>query len=617
MFDIQEELKKLPEKPGVYIMKDKNGEIIYIGKAVVLKNRVRQYFQSLAKQAPKVQAMVPQIKEFEFIVTDTELEALILECNLIKKHRPKFNILLKDDKSYPYIKVTMNEGYPRILITRKIEKDGAKYFGPYTSGFAVKETIDFIKKLFPIKTCSKVLPRDAGKDRPCLNYYIYQCMGPCQGNVSNEEYRALMTDICNFLGGKQEEIIKRLEDEMKEASESLEFEKAARIRDKIASLKHIAQKQKIVSTAMEDQDIIAFAKGDADSCIQVFFIRGGKLIGREHFIFEGAADVSDSELMTAFIKQFYSSAAYVPNQIILQEDIDEISIIETWLSSKRSSKVYIKVPRKGEKLRLVEMVSRNALIALTQFKERMKKESALAKEGLEKLKFLLDLENLPQRIEAYDISNTGSSEIVASMVVFEKGFPQKSEYRRFKIKSTNIQNDYQSMQEVIYRRFKRAEKEALDKDGSNNKSTRFLELPDLILVDGGLGHVNAVLGTLEGFDVNVPVYGMVKDDNHRTRGLVSIKEEFDLSKDITLLRFVTSIQDEAHRFALEYNKKLRAKRYKGSVLDDIEGVGPKRKKALIKHFGSVKNIKTAEVGELAAVEGISRELAQKVYDHFR
>lgn len=617
MFDIQEELKKLPEKPGVYIMKDKNGEIIYIGKAVVLKNRVRQYFQSLAKQAPKVQAMVPQIKEFEFIVTDTELEALILECNLIKKHRPKFNILLKDDKSYPYIKVTMNEGYPRILITRKIEKDGAKYFGPYTSGFAVKETIDFIKKLFPIKTCSKVLPRDAGKDRPCLNYYIYQCMGPCQGNVSNEEYRALMTDICNFLGGKQEEIIKRLEDEMKEASESLEFEKAARIRDKIASLKHIAQKQKIVSTAMEDQDIIAFAKGDADSCIQVFFIRGGKLIGREHFIFEGAADVSDSELMTAFIKQFYSSAAYVPNQIILQEDIDEISIIETWLSSKRSSKVYIKVPRKGEKLRLVEMVSRNALIALTQFKERMKKESALAKEGLEKLKFLLDLENLPQRIEAYDISNTGSSEIVASMVVFEKGFPQKSEYRRFKIKSTNIQNDYQSMQEVIYRRFKRAEKEALDKDGSNNKSTRFLELPDLILVDGGLGHVNAVLGTLEGFDVNVPVYGMVKDDNHRTRGLVSTKEEFDLSKDITLLRFVTSIQDEAHRFALEYNKKLRAKRYKGSVLDDIEGVGPKRKKALIKHFGSVKNIKTAEVGELAAVEGISRELAQKVYDHFR
>lgn len=622
MFDIQEELKKLPDKPGVYIMKDINGEIIYIGKAVVLKNRVRQYFQSLSNQAPKVRAMVSNIREFEYIVTDTELEALILECNLIKRHRPKFNILLKDDKSYPYIKVTMNEDFPRILMTRRVEKDGAKYFGPYTSVFAVRETIDLVKKLFPIKTCNKVLPRDAGKSRPCLNYYIYQCLGPCQGNVKRDEYRAFMQDICNFLGGRQENIIKRLEKDMKEASDNLDFEKAARIRDKINSLKHITEKQKIISTAMEDQDVIAFAKGETDSCIQVFFIRGGKLIGREHFILEGTADVSDGELMTAFVKQFYSSAAYVPNQVILQEDIDEISIIERWLSSKRTSKTHIKVPRKGEKLRLVEMVSKNALIELTQFKERIKKETVLAKEGIEKLKELLNLERLPERIEAYDISNTGSTEIVASMVVFVKGSPEKSDYRRFKIKSTDMQNDYQSMQEVIYRRFKRAQKEILqrdsgDKKGIGEKDSGFGRLPDILLVDGGLGHVNAVRRTLEEFEFNIPVYGMVKDDKHRTRGLVSEKIEFDLSKDIILLRFVTAIQDEAHRFALEYNKKLRTKRYSGSVLDNIEGVGPKRKKMLFKHFGSVKGIKAAKPDEIAKVKGISRDLAQKIYDYFR
>nr|WP_276020148.1 excinuclease ABC subunit UvrC [Acetivibrio straminisolvens] len=622
VFDIQEELKKLPNKPGVYIMKDINGDIIYIGKAVVLKNRVRQYFQSLSNQTPKVRAMVSHIKEFEYIVTDTELEALILECNLIKKHRPKFNILLKDDKSYPYIKVTMNEDFPRILMTRRIEKDGAKYFGPYTSVFAVRETIDLVKKLFPIKTCSKVLPRDIGKGRPCLNYHIYQCLGPCQGNVSKDEYRALMQDICSFLGGRQEDIIKRLEKDMKEAADKLEFEKAAKIRDKINSLRHIAEKQKIISTAMEDQDVIAFAKSETDSCIQVFFIRGGKLIGREHFILEGTSDVSDSELMTAFVKQFYSSAAYVPSQVILQEDIDEIDIIEKWLSSKRTAKTHIKVPRRGEKLKLVEMVSKNALIELNQFKERIKKETALANEGMKKLKELLNLERLPQRIEAYDISNTGSTEIVGSMVVFENGAPKKSDYRRFKIKSTNIQNDYQSMQEVIFRRFKRAQREMIGNDADDKKEigeggTGFGTLPDVLLVDGGIGHVNAVRSVLGEFDFNIPVYGMVKDDNHRTRGLVSGKNEFDLSKDIILLRFVTAIQDEAHRFALEYNKKLRAKRYSGSVLDSIEGVGLKRKKALIKHFGSVRAIKEAEPDEIAKVKGISKELAQKIYDYFR
>lgn len=613
MFDIQEELKKLPEKPGVYIMKDINREIIYIGKAVVLKNRVRQYFQSLSKQTPKVQAMVPKIKEFEYIVTDTELEALILECNLIKKYRPKFNIMLKDDKTYPYIKVTMNEEFPRILTTRKVEKDGAKYFGPYTSGFAVKDTIDLIKKLFPIKSCNKVFTKDARKQRPCLNYHIYQCLGPCQGDVNKEEYRALMNDICSFLGGKQEEIIKRLESEMVKASEDMEFEKAAALRDKITSLRHIAQKQKVVSTAMEDQDVVAFSKDPTDSCVQVFFIRGGKLIGREHFIFEGAGDVSDSELMTSFIKQFYSSASYVPGELVLQEDVDEIDIIEKWLSSKREAKVHIKVPRKGEKLKLVEMVSQNALIALNQFKDNIRNQDTLAKEGIAKLKELLELEGVPQRIEAYDISNTGSTEIVASMVVFEGGHPAKKEYRRFKVKSLDSQNDYGSMQEVIYRRFNRALKEKEE----TSSEAKFSRLPDLILADGGLGHVNSVLSVLREMNISIPVAGMVKDQNHRTRGIISTDKEFDLSKDLNLLRFITSIQDEAHRFAIEYNRKLVQKRYKGSELDEIEGIGPKRKKALIKHFGSLKNIKQAQIDDLTAVDGINPELAKKIFEYFR
>lgn len=612
MFDIQEELKKLPDKPGVYLMKDSNGEIIYIGKAVVLKNRVRQYFQSLSNQTPKVQAMVPKIKEFEYIVTDTELEALILECNLIKKYRPKFNIMLKDDKSYPYIKVTMNEDFPRILMTRKVEKDGAKYFGPYTSGFAVKETIDLLRKLFPIKSCNKVFTKGGKKQRPCLNYQIYQCLGPCQGNVNKEEYRALMNDICGFLGGKQEEIVKRLENEMVKASENLEFEKAAGLRDKIASLRHILQKQKVVSNAMSDQDVIAFSKDPTDSCIQVFFIRGGKLIGREHFIFEGVGDVSDSELMTSFIKQFYNTAAYIPGEIVLQEDIDEMDIIERWLSSKREAKVHIKVPRRGEKLKLIEMVSQNALIALNQFRENIKIQDKLYKEAMTKIKEILELEELPNRIEAYDISNTGSTEIVASMVVFEGGRPEKKEYRRFKIKSLDSQNDYASMQEVIYRRFNRAKKEKEEK----TSKAKFSRLPSLILVDGGLGHVNSVLSVLEEMNISIPVAGMVKDDRHRTRGLVTRDKEFDLSKELNLLRFITSIQDEAHRFAIEYNRKLVQKRYKGSELDRIEGIGPKRKKALIKHFGSLKNIKQAGVNDLEAVEGISPGLANKIFEYF-
>lgn len=613
MFNIQEELKKLPDKPGVYIMKDENDKIIYIGKAVVLKNRVRQYFQASANHTPKVRAMVAKIKEFEYIVTDSELEALILECNLIKKHKPRFNILLKDDKHYPYIKVTMNEDYPRIIMTRKIEKDGAKYFGPYSNAAAVKDTIELMKKLFPIKTCNKVFPRDIGKERPCLNFYIYQCLGPCRGDINKEEYRQLMKDICSFLGGKQEEIIKRLEDKMREAAENMEFEKAAGMRDKINSLKHIAEKQKVLSTAMEDQDVVAFAKDQTDSCIQVFFVRGGKLIGREHFIIEDTGDTDDKELMTSFIKQFYASAAYIPNQIILQEDIEELNVIEQWLSSKRSSKVYIKVPRKGEKLQMVDMVSKNALLTLTQFKNKIKSDEATVKEGLKAIKELGGFDDVPDRIEAYDISNTGSSEIVASMVVFEKGLPKNRDYRRFKIKSVEQQNDYGSMQEAVFRRFKHAEKEKAEMDNAEGK---FTHLPDLIFVDGGLGHVNAVKEVLKEIGVNIPVMGMVKDSNHRTRGLISQQGEFDLQKNIHALRLVTAIQDEAHRFAVEYNRKLRQKRYAGSVLDEVEGIGPKRKKALIRHFGSVSKIKAAGVDDLMSVDGINRQVAEKIYDHF-
>jgi len=622
MFNIQDELKKLPVKPGVYIMKDEGNEIIYIGKAVVLKNRVRQYFQASANHTPKTRYMITKIKEFEFIVTDSELEALILECTLIKKHRPRYNILLKDDKNfYPYIKITMNEDYPRVLMTRKIEKDGARYFGPYHSAFSVKETLEIIRKIFPIKTCNKVFPRDIGKERPCLNFYIFQCMGPCRGDVNKEQYRTLMKDIGSFLDGRHEDIIKRLESDMKVASEALEFEKAASIRDKISSLKRIAEKQKVLSTSMEDQDVIGFAKDQTDSCVQVFFVRGGKLSGRAHFMFEEVGDISGTELMSSFIEQFYTTAAFIPPEIIVQEGTDENEILEKWLSEKRNAKVHIRTPKIGEKLKLVEMVAQNAVIALNQFKERTKKEEIKTKEALGNLVTTLGLQKIPLRIEAYDVSNTGTSEIVASMIVFENGKPNNKEYRKFKIKSVTIQNDYASMQEVIFRRLKHAQKEKSDLQNSENSEeikgdSKFSKMPDLILLDGGLGHVNAVQSVINELNEDIPLYGMVKDEKHHTRGLVSNKKEYKLSDNMVLLRFITSIQDEAHRFAVGYNKKLREKRYTGSALDEIEGIGPKRKKALIKHFGSVGRLKTAGIDDIMAVEGISQSMAEKIYNYF-
>jgi len=620
VFNIQEELKKLPEKPGVYIMKDRKGNVIYVGKAVVLKNRVRQYFQSSVNQSPKTQVLVSNIAEFEYIVTDNELEALILECNLIKKYRPRYNILLKDDKTYPYIKVTMNEEYPRILITRRLEKDGARYFGPYTNVKAVRETISLLKKLFPIKTCTKVLPRDIGKSRPCLNYYIHQCLGPCQGNVDKDEYRKLMKDICSFLNGKHEDVVKRLEQQMIEAAENMEFEKAASLRDKINSLRHISEEQKVVSTTAEDQDVIGFAKDSTDACVQVFFVRGGKLIGREHFIFQGAGDDDAKDLLSSFVKQFYSSASYIPGEILLQEEIDENEVIESWLSGKREGRVHIRVPKRGEKHHLIEMVAENAEIALKQFKEKVRNQESYIEEAMEGLTECLGLDKPPRRIEAYDISNTGTSEVVASMVVFEEGLPNKSEYRKFRIKTVGVQNDYAAMQEVLYRRFRSSDGTDGGEDqkkGKRKARKKYSSSPDLILVDGGLGHVNASKEVLDALNIGIPVAGMVKDENHKTRGLVSEYGEKDISKNIPVLRLVTTIQDEAHRFALEYNRKLREKRYRGSVLDNIEGVGPKRKKALIRHFGSISRIREAEIEDLMAVEGIPRNVAENIYYYFR
>lgn len=632
MFDIQEELKKLPDKPGVYIMKDENGTIIYVGKAVVLKNRVRQYFQISANHSPKVTAMVAKIGEFEYIVTDTELEALILECNLIKEHKPKFNILLKDDKNYPYIKITMNEDYPRMFMTRRVDRDGARYFGPYSNVFSVRETMNLIKKVFPIKSCKRELPRDIGKGRPCLNYHIKQCLGPCTGNVDKEEYAVLMRDICSFLDGRQEAIIQKLEKNMAAASETLDFEKAASLRDKLSSLRHITEEQKVLSVAGADQDIVGFAASKTDTCVQVFFIRGGKLLGREFFVVEGTGEGELSELASSFLKQFYSTAAMVPPEIVVETQFEDIGVVEDWLSSKRGGRVHVRVPKRGEKLHMVEMVSQNAKLELARFNEKMAGGGPV-QEGLRGMTEALGLTQPPKRLEAYDISNTGSSEIVASMVVFEQGVPAKKEYRRFKIRSTEVQNDYASMQETLYRRLKHAEAEKQEAgkreetgrqkpekqepEKQEPEKTGFSRLPDLIMLDGGLGHVNAVSEVLTELGISIPICGMVKDDRHRTRGLVLPDREIDLSKNLTVLRFVTSIQDEAHRFALDYNKKLRTKRYTKSILDDAEGIGPKRKKALLKHFGSVSRMRQAGIDDLQAVEGISRTAAEKLFEYLQ
>ncbi|MCT4598476.1 MAG: excinuclease ABC subunit UvrC [Vallitalea sp.] len=619
VFDIEEELKKLPVKPGVYMMKDKYNNIIYVGKAIKLRNRVRQYFRKSTNHSSKIKRMVTMISSFEYIVTDSELEALILECNLIKKHRPKYNTLLKDDKSYPYIKVTVNEKYPRIVYARKLTKDKAKYFGPYTNARGAKETIEVITKIWKVRTCNRNLPKDIGKQRPCLNYHINQCNAPCQNYISEEEYKKSIKEIIEFLGGKYDKVINILEQKMNVAAEELDFEKAAEYRDQLASVRSIAGRQKIINASMEDQDVIAFAKAHDEALVQVYFVRNGKLIGREHFHLNNVEDLHRKEVMTEFVKQFYSGTPYIPKEIILQEEIDEANIINAWLSNKRGQKVYIKVPRKGDKHKLVELAAQNAMLTFEQFGDKIKREDRRTKGAVREIIDILDLEEEVTRLEAYDISNTHGFESVGSMVVFEDGKPKRSDYRKFRIKSVKGPDDYRSLEEVLTRRFTHAleeQKEMLLKkqDMSLGKFTR---LPDLILMDGGKGQVNIALRVLDNLGLNIPVCGMVKDDKHRTRGLFYNNIELPIDKNSEGFKLITRIQDEAHRFAIEYHRKLRSKKQIQSILDEINGIGPNRRKALIRHFGSVEKIRVATIEELETVDSINKKVAMTIYEFFR
>ncbi|KRQ87107.1 UvrABC system protein C [Caloramator mitchellensis] len=613
MFDIKEALKNLPDSPGVYIMKDENGEIIYIGKAISLKNRVRQYFQNSKNQHPKVRAMVYQIREFEYILTDNELEALVLEANLIKKHKPKYNILLKDDKNYPYIKVTLTEEYPRVLMVRKLEKDGAKYFGPFTDLRAVKDTLLLIKKLYKIRTCNRQLSFGTQVGRPCLNYHIGICLGPCKGDVTKEDYMKQIEDVIKLLSGKHDDVLKDLEEKMFKASENLEFERAAEIRDNINAIKKIQQKQKIISSALEDEDVIAFAKDDEGTCIQMFYIRGGKLLGTKNFYFKDIEENVD-ELISQFLVQYYSNEEYIPRDIILQSEVPEINIIEYYLSRQKGSKVKIKTPKKGDKKDIVEMAQRNAEAALTQIKAKIIKEKQKTIGALEELKEILGIENIPYRIEAYDISNISGVDMVGSMVVFENGAPKNKDYRRFKIKNLQGQNDYAALEEVLRRRFNRFVEEMNSDKPEHQK--KFNILPDLILMDGGEGQVNIAKKVLEEFSLDIHVAGMVKDDKHRTRGLIFQGSEIMIYKDSNAFKLVAKVQDEVHRFAIEYHRKLRSKSVVKSSLDEIEGIGSKRKTALLKHFGSIENIKNANIEELSKVEGMNIKAAERVYNYF-
>lgn len=613
MFDIQEELKKLPQKPGVYLMKDVDGHVIYVGKAVNLKNRVRQYFQSSRNQTAKTRSMVPHIREFEYIVTDSEMEALLLECNLIKKYHPYYNILLKDDKTYPYIKVTVQEPFPRIFVTRRMEKDKAKYYGPFTDVLAMKETVETLHKLFPIRKCKKVFPRDIGKERPCLNYHIGQCVAPCSGQISQEEYQAYVKDAMDFLEGKHEEIRKKMEQEMQAAAERMEFEKAAALRDKMRAIQSVAERQKISNTGLGDADVIAFVRAFSGCLVQVFFIRGGKMTGRENFTLTVFEEQSRGEILTAFVKQFYSGTAYIPKEILLQEALleEEGELIAAYLSERRGSKVTLTVPIKGEKHKLVELAHKNAMLIFEQFGEKLKREEQRTKGAMEELRQALGITTELRRVEAYDISNTQGFESVGSMVVFEDGRAKNSDYRKFKIKTVVGPNDYASMKEVITRRLNHAMREKTE-----GKTTSFTRLPDLILMDGGKTQVHAAEEVLLSFGIHIPVCGMVKDDKHRTRGLLFQEKEIRMPLTSEGFRLVTRIQDEVHRFAITYHRKLREERNLHSVLDDIKGIGQVRRKALMLHFGSIEKIAEAEVAELLEVDGMTIPAAEQVYLFF-
>ena len=610
-FNIQEELKKLPGKPGVYLMHDEKDAIIYVGKAISLKNRVRQYFQSSRNKGAKIEQMVTHISRFEYIVTDSELEALVLECNLIKEHRPKYNTMLMDDKTYPFIKVTVNEPFPRVMMARRMKKDKAKYFGPYTSAGAVKDTIELIRKLYHIRSCNRSLPKDIGKERPCLNYHIHQCYAPCQGYISREEYRKSIDEVVRFLNGNYDPILKELEEKMLDASENLEFEKAIEYRELLASVQKIAQKQKITDTAGDDRDIIAMASEGEDAVVQVFFIRGGRLIGRDHFYLKIAENDTKSEILSSFIKQFYAGTPYIPAELMLPEEIEDQEIIEEWLTTRREHKVRLRIPKKGTKEKLVELAQKNAQMVLKNDKERLKREEGRTIGAVKELEKILGLTGII-RMEAYDISNTNGFDSVGSMVVYEHGKPKRNDYRKFKIKSVQGPDDYASMNEVLTRRFEHGLRERQDESETGG----FQAFPDLIMMEGDRGQVNIALEVLEKLNLHIPVCGMVKDDNHRTRGLYFNNVELPIDRNSECFRLITRIQDEAHRFAITFHRQLRSKGQVHSILDDIPGVGPARRKDLMRSFENIEAIRNATVDNLKELPSMNEKSAQEVYKFF-
>ena len=609
MFHFEEELKKLPAKPGVYIMHDAQDTIIYVGKAVSLRNRVRSYFRESTAKSPKIEKMVSRIARFEYIVTDSELEALVLENNLIKEHNPKYNTMLKDDKTYPYIKVTVGEPFPRILFSRQMKKDKSRYFGPFTSAAAVKDTIELLNRLFCLRTCNRVLPRDTGLERPCLNYHIGQCLAPCQGYLTQEEYRKNVDRALAFLNGSYGMILDDLQAKMQAAAENLNFEEAIRYRDLFNSVRAVSQKQKITDSDGEDKDIIALDKDGGEAVVQVFFVRGGKLIGREHFYMTRVEDSDKPQILLDFVKQFYAGTPFVPRELILQKEIEEIPVLEEWLSERRGGRVHIRVPKKGQKEKLVELAEKNARMVLEKDRERIRREEARTVGAVRELAALLDLPVL-DRMEAFDISNISGFENVGSMVVYEKGKPKRSDYRKFRIKTVSGPDDYACMREVLLRRFRHG----LDRTGKQDSFTKF---PDLLLMDGGKGQVNVALQVLEELRLSIPVCGMVKDDMHRTRGLYYNNTELAIDKGSEGFKLITRVQDEAHRFAIEYHRSLRSRDQVKSVLDEIPGVGPARRKALMRSFPSVGEIREATAEQISSTAGIPLAVAQEIYDFFR
>ena len=619
MFNVEEELKKLPRKPGVYIMRDDKDVILYVGKAVNLHNRVRSYFRENIGRGPAIDQMVSLIARFEYIVTDSELEALVLENNLIKENSPKYNTLLKDDKTYPYIKVTVGEDYPRIQFSRTMKKDKSRYFGPYTSAAAVKDTIELLNKLYQLRTCNRVLPRDTGLERPCLNYHIKQCLAPCQGYVSKEEYRQQVAGALEFLNGNYSPILKELEEKMNRAAEELEFEEAARYRDLLSSVRQVSQKQKITEGVGEDKDILALYQDETEAVVQVFFVRDGKLIGREHYYMTHVPENNKPAILQDFVKQFYAGTPFIPRELMLQYEIEDAELIEKWLSERKGSRVYLKVPKIGSKEKLVELAAQNAKLVLSQDREKLKREEGRT---IGAVKEISDLLKLPfggtARMEAYDISNINGFENVGSMVVYEKGKPKRSDYRKFKIKSVSGPDDYACMREVLTRRFRHGMEESkeLEEQELDQEYGSFTKFPDLILMDGGRGQVNIALSVLEELGIDIPVCGMVKDDNHRTRGLYYHNIELPIDTHSEGFKLITRIQDEAHRFAIEYHRSLRSKTQVKSVLDDIPGVGPARRKALMRHFKSLEEIRRATVEELMEIPEMNERTAQEIVAFF-